>query len=342
MGWEFRKLSNLDFFEVQSLIKNLKSQSAMEYLMTYGWAILIIAVVLVALFQIGIFNSANFAPKAQPGACFVSKTAFVQPSLEGLCNNELPQYVAQFNGASSYVSFPYISLKNMQFTVSAWVYVNHFDGSGQVSILGCNTAPCGGGDNEIHIGFRNNEAFFGLYGDDISSTTPYGTDTWYLVTYAMDSSHVKHIYVDGQAVPTSGGNTNYYQAGVHLIGNSCCLDYMNGVISNVQIYNTSLSANGVDALYNEGIGGAPIDLPNLVGWWPLNGNANDYSGNNNNGAANSVIYTGSWTSYYPLQHSTQATSSSSTTITSTSTTTSTTSSTITTTSSTSTSTYTST
>ncbi|MGC8662693.1 MAG: hypothetical protein ACP5RT_02830, partial [Candidatus Micrarchaeia archaeon] len=48
-----------------------KAQSAMEYLMTYGWAILIIAVVLGALFQLGVFNANNFAPKAPPGACQV-------------------------------------------------------------------------------------------------------------------------------------------------------------------------------------------------------------------------------------------------------------------------------
>ena len=41
-----------------------KLQSAMEYLMTYGWAILIIAVVLGALFSLGVFNSANLAPRA--------------------------------------------------------------------------------------------------------------------------------------------------------------------------------------------------------------------------------------------------------------------------------------
>jgi len=35
---------------------NLKLQSAMEYLMTYGWAILIIAVVMVALFSLGILG----------------------------------------------------------------------------------------------------------------------------------------------------------------------------------------------------------------------------------------------------------------------------------------------
>jgi hypothetical protein len=49
--------------------KYLKAQSAMEYLMTYGWAILIIAVVLGALFSLGIFgaNTASTACIAGPG-----------------------------------------------------------------------------------------------------------------------------------------------------------------------------------------------------------------------------------------------------------------------------------
>ncbi|MEM3781662.1 MAG: hypothetical protein QXT43_01715, partial [Candidatus Micrarchaeaceae archaeon] len=74
-----------------------KAQSAMEYLMTYGWAILIIAVVLGALFELGVFNSNTFAPKAPPGACQVFRpngpgtTSFI--NLEGLCNGELPEYV---------------------------------------------------------------------------------------------------------------------------------------------------------------------------------------------------------------------------------------------------------
>ena len=36
--------------------KTIRAQSAMEYLMTYGWAILIIAIVLVALFSLGVFS----------------------------------------------------------------------------------------------------------------------------------------------------------------------------------------------------------------------------------------------------------------------------------------------
>ena len=37
-----------------------KLQSAMEYLMTYGWAILIIAVVIGVLYALGIFNGSGF------------------------------------------------------------------------------------------------------------------------------------------------------------------------------------------------------------------------------------------------------------------------------------------
>ncbi|MEM3215754.1 MAG: hypothetical protein QXS17_02470, partial [Candidatus Micrarchaeaceae archaeon] len=85
----------------------VKSQSAMEYLMTYGWAILIIAVVLGALFELGVFSSNTFAPKASPGACQVFRpngpgtTSFI--NLEGVCNGELPEYVASFNGGNSYI-----------------------------------------------------------------------------------------------------------------------------------------------------------------------------------------------------------------------------------------------
>ena len=70
------------------------------------------------------------------------------------------------------------------------------------------------------------------------------------------------------------------------------------MISNVQLYNTSLSKAEITALYQEGIGGAPIDPNHIVGWWPLNGNAQDYSGNNNNGVPTAVTYTSTWTSGY--------------------------------------------
>ena len=38
------------------LAKGRRSQSALEYMMTYGWAILIIVIVAVILYSMGIFN----------------------------------------------------------------------------------------------------------------------------------------------------------------------------------------------------------------------------------------------------------------------------------------------
>ncbi|MGC8538465.1 MAG: hypothetical protein ACP5MK_01180, partial [Candidatus Micrarchaeia archaeon] len=111
-------------------MQSKKLQSAMEYLMTYGWAILIIAVVLGALYQLGVFSPYTFAPKAPPGSCQVYRpngpgtTQFI--SLQGVCSGELPQYVAQFNGQSSYIStnleFP--ESDTINFTVTGWINPN--------------------------------------------------------------------------------------------------------------------------------------------------------------------------------------------------------------------------
>ncbi|MCL5680348.1 MAG: hypothetical protein M1465_03355 [Candidatus Marsarchaeota archaeon] len=84
-------------------MENKKAQSAMEYLMTYGWAILIIAIVLAALYSLGVFNPQFFAPKASSGACSVSRpdgprtTNFI--SISGVCNGELPKFVSYSTGS---------------------------------------------------------------------------------------------------------------------------------------------------------------------------------------------------------------------------------------------------
>ena len=87
--------------------KRKYAQSAMEYLMTYGWAILIISVVLAVLFSLGVTNPLFLAPKASPGSCHVFRPdgqgSSYDINLLGVCNGEIPEYVAQFNGKSSYI-----------------------------------------------------------------------------------------------------------------------------------------------------------------------------------------------------------------------------------------------
>ena len=304
-------------FKSQSAIKQnffqrdlIKNQSAMEYLMTYGWAILIIAIVLVALFQMGVFNSANFAPKAQPGSCQVFRTT-AATSLEGTCNNELPQYVALFKGivtsnvTSNIGNLPVGSSAR---TVAAWI--NPASVSNYPSIV--TWGDCGSYSWLSQLGISSSGTLefagtghqFTQYQFVSSFIIPPKVWTFVAFSYASGSSSIT-LYSDQNSQSNSiTGSLSTLSGTPFQIGSNnyditqCYGDPFNGLISNVQVYNASLSANDIKSLYYEGIGGAPQNTQNLVGWWPLNGNANDYSGNNNNGAAANVVYTGSWAGGY--------------------------------------------
>jgi len=264
-----------------------KAQSALEYLMTYGWAILIISVVLAALFQLGVFNPMTFAPKAPPGSCQVFRpngpgtTSFI--NLEGVCSGELPQYVAMFSG-SGYINIGNVLNSPPQITLSAWIRPQISSSIYWYDIVS-KGIWCSASYDAI---IRQNGAQLGLcYG----STGPEPSvsirnGTWYNLVYVANSTQI-NMYVNGVSVYSGAGSTATSTTQNALIGsgdngNAGVYNFV-GNIANVQIYNKSLSANEIQALYLEGIGGAPIDLQNLVGWWPLNGNANDYSGNGNNG-----------------------------------------------------------
>ncbi len=301
-------------------MRSIRLQSAMEYLMTYGWAILIIAVVLGALFQLGVFNAGAFAPRAPPGACQVFRpngpNTATYVNLEGVCSGELPQYVGSFIGCSgcasttlSWINAPNPDLASTSsLTISAWIYTQTSVPCDQpiFTSLFNRVLPDGAGLVLIHM-----KPFFQT-GNTITAASFSGasnviTGSWtnIVATSALGSGN---IYVNGAL--SSSGTTTYtivsnsvdtnFGIGLDNTTYVCPGSYshFNGTISNVQLYNTSFSQAEITALYDEGIGGAPLKLQNLVGWWPLNGNANDYSGNNNNGVPNGVTYTNQWASGY--------------------------------------------
>ena len=289
----------------------LKSQSAMEYLMTYGWTILMVAVVLGVLFQFGVFTAGNFAPRAAPGNCKVLRTT-AAVSLVGVCSGQLPQYVASFpqQYAISGTSATYVNIGNTvslnflnaanAITVSAWVYPTSFNAIGgqQEYIAGKLTYPSSG----WWMTFRNYGSF-SMYFDVCNTATCYGAaspatfglNQWVHVVGVSNGATVQ-VYVNGALGDSQPAATLVDSSASFMINNpstgpSAATYVFNGMISNVQIYNTSLSANEILGLYQEGIGGAPIRPQNVVGWWPLNANGNDYSGNMNNGVPTGVYYT---------------------------------------------------
>ncbi len=280
----------------------------MEYLMTYGWAILIIAVVLGALFTLGFFNSANLAPKVPPGSCKVYRpngpgtTSYI--NTEGTCNNGLPQYAAKFNGASSYINLGsgVSSYTSGNFAVSFWAYATGASGSTAVS-----SVASGGWNSNLFVIYVGDTAINGaakVYwnGGTIATAAAASTVTngWHFFA-VTDNGGTMNIYIDG-ANAAAGSVSGTITAVSTFIGaaddDGSPTQFYPGEISNVQIYNSSLSQNEITSLYDEGIGGAPIVLPWLVGWWPLNGNGKDYSGDLNNGAVTNTVFITSWTSSY--------------------------------------------
>jgi hypothetical protein len=278
--------------EKDSLLNDfkIKSQAAMEYLMTYGWAILIIALTLAVLYSLGIMNPKNFLPRAPPGSCFVFRpngpgtTDFV--SLQGTCGY-LPMYVGSFDGVNGYINAPILTfLTTGKVTIVAWCksigptgarqsVVSAGENSGTGAVL---ASPSEYGD----IRFWVNEQSQGW----VPVYTPFpGYNQWLFVVGTYDGSYLK-IYVNGvlKAIVSLSGSMKTPTSGITIgARNSNNMDWFKGSTANVQIYNTALTDQEIQYLYQQGLGGGPVRLQNLVGWWPLNGDAKDYSGNNNHG-----------------------------------------------------------
>ena len=134
-------------------------------------------------------------------------------------------------------------------------------------------------------------------GSELSSTL--NNFTWYLLTgvYNPNKDNIS-LYVNGvlaaygsdSVTPSSftpTGNLYEYTMG------GVTSPYFYGNMSDAQAYNVPLSGYQIMELYKEGLHGAPITNKGLVGWWPLDGNANDYSGYNNNGVTTNVKWVSS-------------------------------------------------
>jgi len=203
-----------------------------------------------------------------------------------------------FNGASSYVYGSLTSYfgTNSPLTAEAWAYVSP---SGNGPVFGVTSCPPGGCWNMPFLSESGLTVFGWIWGVNANNPISYTVKNpgWYMlaITYNPSGSGTENFYVDGQLVGTASGyyspsgSTDYWTTYISGSKPGGVNSYYNSQIANVQAYSTSLSASQIQSLYQEGIAGLPM-TGNLISWWPLNGNANDYSGNGNNGVAASVVY----------------------------------------------------
>jgi hypothetical protein len=301
----------------------MKLQSAMEYLMTYGWSILIIVIVLAAFTFLGVFNSIAFSPKANPGNCQVVRPLGVgtttEMGLSGTCNNQIPKYVATFSQSPAgyvHASQSISSNSAQQITISFWIDPknnglwgasgNYWEGA----VSGGNGVGCWGNFYFfIESGGSPPSESWSITGGASSARDFPGKklipNTWQQLAATYNGVDLA-VYYNGALIPSSVvacsnclGDYPYLTiSGNNPTSNGGGCNPISGGMANVQIYGKSLSSTTINALYKEGIGGVPINIQSLIAWYPLNGDTNDYSGNQDNGVQNNVTFISNWYNDY--------------------------------------------
>ncbi len=209
---------------------------------------------------------------------------------------------AEFNGAGagmylgntgSYVNTTSSSvLKPQHMTVGAWVKA--YSDTPWMLVSGGDTGGSWGSYYLSMTGDTSGRMTFGTYNNSIAvraNSTPIGLGKWYYVVGTYNGTNAS-IYIDGKlsgSVPDT--QLVYYPpSGLFRIGNLHGFDDWNGTISNVQVYDTALSAQQISQQYAKGITSVPLSSAGLVGWWPLDGNINDYSAYASADTSNSIAF----------------------------------------------------
>ena len=194
------------------------------------------------------------------------------------------------------------------YSIAAWIYPESQNGL----VVGASGAP----SHSLELGIgtpqqcESSSSFFfhddqkicgslpgSFFFGDVNSGTAIGVNTlgqfqlnrWYFVVGTFNSvsgssttSSQFKLYVNGVNASASslsyGSDTSPLSTanGVQIGGYG-----YNGMVAGVQIYDSALAPSQVYKLYQDGISSLPASGSQLAGWYPLDGNANDLSGNGN-------------------------------------------------------------
>lgn len=206
-----------------------------------------------------------------------------------------------FDGTNDKITLSGAGLNNANYTYTAWVYVNANPTNGNgMAILSIGNA---GGDQTIFLGNNYGGTITGFTGLSYQTTAPVtvassttgslpSVGTWYHLAFTRDNSNVT-LYVNGAQVDQDATSANaLYNGTVNAkIGTrSTDIQWFNGRVDDVRIYDRALSDCEVLATYNATAGSATN--PNgLIGSYYFNNNAADLSGFGNHGTVNGAAAT---------------------------------------------------
>ncbi|MFM6039522.1 MAG: LamG-like jellyroll fold domain-containing protein, partial [Sphaerospermopsis kisseleviana] len=203
------------------------------------------------------------------------------------------QSVLSFDGKDDYVALPAANNDYSQgFTVEAWVQYSSFQQSWSRIIDFGN----GQGQNNIvlgHVGTSNNLGFH-LYSsagtDIIEIPNALEIGKWTHIVVTIDKSGEAKLYQNGQLVQTKPFHLpdNIDRKLNYIAKSNWSNDgYFEGQITEVRLWNIARTPEEIQQNMNSRLRG---NESGLVGYYPLNGDANDKTSNANHGTINGAIW----------------------------------------------------
>ncbi len=242
--------------------------------------------------------------KADPGSNLLQTIATFYLNKQGACANLLLNQSYGSNKAAIFINNTYApSLSSAVFTSNNFILASNVAPlvpGNQITLdLWVNPSALPAKDT-FYAGFRN-DLNFDFYLSQIAGTntvearfrnsagTAYTQNTVNITitpykwnNLAFDFNGVSlGVYLNGILVSNSipGGFITNALTPFMIGGDGITANprYMNGEISDVQLYNTGLTYANVLNLYTQGLGSVPVSTANIMGWWPLEGDTNDYA-----------------------------------------------------------------
>ena len=208
-----------------------------------------------------------------------------------------------FDGINDYIQINNIvgNFGLSDFTISIWYNTQNLNWSHLINKRF--NESCGNFWEFRKEGFEISQDIGCTQNISILNTQNIQLNNWYNVTIQRNGNVLKY-YIDGtlsQTITTSIilniNNDNNVIIGAVIAPISGLLQAHNGKIDDIGIWNRALSQQEITNIYNgvnysDTCNAVSGSLTNgLVGYWPFCGNANDQSGNGNNGVVNGTTLT---------------------------------------------------
>lgn len=196
--------------------------------------------------------------------------------------NEISNKAIYFDGSDDYLRAPYSTSLNSVNYINGYTFTAWVKSGGDYLIL-CKTTG-----NDLHYKFMGNisqivaecDNFYGI------SSVSIPQNEWTSLV-CVKRGNLIYFFKNGKEVASVTATPDSWPVNIETpleIGRDAhgSVEYMAGKLDEIRIYNRPLSHQEVDSLYKLEAPGINLSS-GLIAYYPFNGNANDESGNGNNG-----------------------------------------------------------